>query len=300
MQPSLKRFSINAMGGYCEIQIYDESRINAKHIVRKITAEVTRLEKKYSPVRIDSFLTDINLSAGSKLGIKIDSETKSLFNHALSRFEQSDGLFDITATALKQIWNFESANVPTQSEIDQALLHVGFHRLSWKNSRLHLPANMRLDFGSIVKEYAADAVAKLGRNLGVQHGLINLAGDFAVIGPQPDNKPWTIGVVNPQQTGSLMAKIDLLDGGLASSGDYERCFIHEGKRYSHILNPKTGWPCSGLQAVSVAANNCTAAGSMATIAMLRAEQDGIDWLQKSSQAHVYMDNSEQIGGVGLK
>ena len=159
---------------------------------------------------------------------------------------------------------------------------------------------MELDFGGIVKEYAADAAAKLGRALGVTHGLINLGGDFAVIGPQPDEQAWTIGVANPKEARSLMAKIDLLDGGLASSGDYERFFMYEGKRYSHILNPKTGWPSHGLRAVSVAANLCTVAGSMATIAMLQEENEAISWLQESGLSHVYMGSDEEISGVGLK
>lgn len=300
MDQSLKRFSFKAMGSYCEIQIYDESRINAKRISERLATEVARLEKKYSRFRNDSFVNDINRSAGRKLGIKIDSETKSLFDHALTCFEQSNGLFDITAGVLNTIWDFDKASVPTQAEIEQALPLIGFSKLGWKKSRLYMPAKMQIDFGGIVKEYAADCIAKLGRDLGVEHGLINLGGDFAVIGAQPDNKPWTVGVANPKEDKTLMAKIDLLDGGLASSGDYERFFSHDGKRYSHILNPKTGWPCSGLRAVSVAANLCTVAGSIATIAMLKEESDGISWLKDSSLPHVYMNSDEEIGGVGLK
>lgn len=300
MEQSLKRFSFKAMGSSCEIQIYDESRINAKRITQRLAEEIARLEKKYSRFRSDSFVTQINQSAGTNLGIKIDAETKSLFDHALTCFEQSNGLFDITAGVLNTIWDFNQASVPTQAEIDQLLPLVGFNKLSWKKSRLHLPAKMQIDFGGIVKEYAADSAAKLARDLGVSHGLINLGGDFAVIGPQPDKQPWTIGVANPKQDKTLMAKIDLLDGGLASSGDYERFFLHEGKRYSHILNPKTGWPCSGLRAVSVAGNLCTVAGSVATIAMLREESEGISWLLDSTLPHVYMNSDEEIGGVGLK
>jgi thiamine biosynthesis lipoprotein len=300
MDPTLKRFSFEAMGSHCEIQIYDDSRVNAKRIVRQITAEVMRLERKYSRYRNDNVVADINHSAGQRLGIKIDSETVALFRHALSCYEQSDGLFDVTAGVLNRIWDFKSARVPSQQQIDEILPLVGFSKLSWRKSRLLLPAHMEIDFGGIVKEYTADTAAKLGRSLGVTHGLINLGGDFAVIGPQPDGQAWTIGVVNPKQERSLMAKIDLLDGGLASSGDYERFFMHEGKRYSHILNPKTGWPSSGLRAVSVAANLCTVAGSVATIAMLKDEHEAISWLQESGLSHVYMDGDEEISGVGLK
>ena len=300
MNLSLKRFSFQAMGSYCEIQIYNESRVNAKRIIRQLAAEVRRLEQKYSHYQPNSLVTEINYSAGNQLGIKIDTETKALFDHALSCFEQSKGMFDITAGVLNKIWDFQSARVPAQVEIDQLLPMIGFNKLNWRKSRLIMPANMEIDFGGIVKEYAADAAAKLARRLGVEHGLVNLGGDFAVIGSQPDNRPWTVGVANPKDPDNLMAKIDLVDGGVASSGDYERSFVHEDKRYSHILNPKTGWPCTGLRAVSVAANLCTVAGSMATIAMLMDEESGLIWLRNSGLPVVTMASDGSIEGVRLK
>lgn len=300
MTLSLKRFAFQAMGSSCEIQVFHESRIEAKRIVRDVAAEVHRLEKKYSRYRQDSFVSEINLSAGSTLGIRLDKETRLLFNHALACFEQSDGLFDITSGALNQLWDFRNARIPSQNEIDDARACVGFDKLRWRNSRLNLPAGMQVDFGGIVKEYAADTAAHLARKRGVRHGLVNLGGDFAVIGPQPGDRPWTVGVINPNASDSVMARIELMDGGLASSGDYERCFVHEGKRYSHILNPKTGWPCNGLRAVSVAANLCTVAGSLATIAMLKPEPDGIASLRDTGLPHVYMTQAEQIDGFGLK
>ncbi len=300
MRATLKRYSFQAMGSPCEIQLYDESRVNAKQIVRKLAAEVQRLERKYSRFTADSFLADINASAGHKLGIKIDKETRALFDHALSCFEQSGGLFDVTAGVLNRIWDFRNAQVPSTTEIAALLPRIGFNRLSWRGSRLLLPQGMEIDFGGIVKEYAADAAARLGRDLGVKHGLVNLGGDFAVIGPQPDGESWTIGVANPQGQDSLMARIDLQQGGIASSGDYERSFINDGVRYSHILNPKTGWPCQGLRAVSVAANLCTVAGSMATIAMLKSEVDGLDYLKESSLPFVAMSADGQVHGAQLK
>ena len=114
MDPTLKRFSFEAMGSYCEIQIYDDSRVNAKRIVRQITAEVIRMDRKYSRYRNDNVVADINHSAGQRLGIRVDSETIALFRHALSCYEQSDGLFDVTAGVLNRIWDFKSTRVPSQ------------------------------------------------------------------------------------------------------------------------------------------------------------------------------------------
>ena len=299
MNPTPKHFSFKAMGSFCEIQLFDESRIRVKNVVNQLAEEVARLEKKYSRFREDSFLTEINSSAGNKLGLAIDDETQSLFDHALNCFEQSDGLFDITTGALNKIWDFKKAIVPSQAQIDVARDHVGLNKLSCKDSHIHLPRDMQIDFGGIVKEYAADSVARLARSLGVEHGLVNLGGDFSVIGSQPDNKPWAVGISSPVSESGVMAKIELNDGGLASSGDYERFFMHEGKRYSHILNPMTGWPSNGLRAVSIAANLCSVAGSAATIAMLKDESEAKAWLKDSGLACVYMDSEEKIGSAGL-
>jgi len=300
MNPTPKKFSFRAMGSFCEIQLFDESRINAKSIVKQLTSEVTRLEKKYSRFREDSFLTKINSSAGNKLGLAIDEETQSLFDHALNCFEQSDGLFDITAGALNKIWDFKKALIPSQPQINAARACVGLNKISFKNSHIHLPLEMQIDFGGIVKEYAADSAARLARSLGAKHGLINLGGDFSVIGAQPGNKPWSVGISSPISAGDIMAKINLLDGGLASSGNYERFFMHEGKRYSHILNPVTGWPSNGLRAVSISANLCSVAGSVATIAMLKDEFEAKAWLENSGLAYVCMDGEGMIGSSGLK
>jgi len=288
------------MGSFCEIQIYHTSRIGAKKKAQHLVAEVQRLEKKYSRFNNNSLVAEINASAGSKAGIDIDNETLSLFEHARSCFEQSQGLFDITSGALAKIWDFKTASAPTPELIEKTLQQVGFDKISWRNGHLFMPAAMEIDFGGIVKEYSADAVAAIARTEGITAGLINLGGDFSVIGPQPDNMPWPVGIIDPKDKTKVMAKIDLPEGGLASSGDYERCFIYEGQRYSHILNPKTGWPSQGLRAVSVAADLCTVAGSVATIAMLKPSADAIDWLQQSELAHVYMTREEKIDGTGFR
>jgi len=287
------------MGSFCEIRFLEPSRIEARANARKMLAEVNRLEQKYSRYNPASFLSEINAMAGNNLGTKLDTETRTIFNHALSCYEQSDGLFDITAGVLRRIWDFSSGKVPSQTEVDRLLSHIGFHKLQFSKSRLILPAGMEIDFGGIVKEYAADSVARLGRSLGIECGLVNLGGDFAVIGPLPVNRPWPIGIIHPEGDRNLMARLMLEQGGLASSGDYERCFVHQGKRYSHILNPKTGWPCDGLRAVSVSADTCTVAGSIATIAMLKPEQQGIALLEELGVDHTYMTCDEQISGRGF-
>lgn len=300
MPYSLRRFSFKAMGSSCELQFYDESRIQARKRARELILETQRLENKYSRYQAGSFLSQINQSAGARAGISIDQETRKLFDHAKTCFNLSDGLFDVTAGILRKAWDFRSPQLPDPAQLNALLALIGFEKLRWQRETLYLAAGMEVDFGGIVKEYAADAVTRLARELGIAHGLVNLGGDFSVIGSKPDGSAWPVGIANPKQPKEMMARIDLVDGGLASSGDYERNFVLDGKRYSHILNPKTGWPCSGLRAVSVAANLCTVAGSFATIAMLNEERDALIWLEESSLPYVYMDSSEAIKGPALQ
>jgi len=130
---------------------------------------------------------------------------------------------------------------------------------------------------------------------GVRHGLINLGGDIRVVGPHPDGSPWQIGIRDPRKPDRMLRSVALRQGALATSGDYERCFTLDGRRYGHILNPRTGWPVQGLAAVSVIADYCVVAGSAATIGMLK-ENAGKTWLVGLGLPHLWVDTQGKIGG----
>ncbi|MFT4530707.1 MAG: thiamine biosynthesis lipoprotein, partial [Thalassolituus oleivorans] len=141
------------------------------------------------------------------------------------------------------------------------------------------PAGMSLDFGGIGKEYAVDCAAAICKSAGITHGIIDLGGDLHVIGPQPDNRPWKVGVRNPRAPENAIAELAITQGGLSTSGDYERYFEHSGKRYCHLLLPKTGMPVSYWASVSVVAPSCLLAGTLSTIAMLK-QSDARMWLDE--------------------
>ena len=279
--------SFRAMGSDCEFQLCFGGGSDSQFIFKCLQDELERLESKYSKFRKDSLLSQINLGKE----VNIDNETISLLEHAFNCFEQSEGLFDVTAGRLNSLWDFKKKKVPSQEEISYALSVTDFSKVSWNNGILSMPAGMNVDFGGIVKEYAADTLAVLAKKFGVQYGLINLGGDIAIVGNKPDGIAWKVGITDPRGTETEIASIDIYSGGLATSGDYKRYFIYEGERYSHILNPKTGFPCAGLRAVSVAANLCTVAGSIATIAMLKDEPEAIKWLNDLGVPFVAMDSN---------
>lgn len=288
--------TFQAMGTRCETQLYATYADAAAHTAAAIQADVQRLEAKYSRYRDTSFLSQINRVAASGGDIEVDEETAHLLDYAATCYAESKGLFDLTSGVLRRAWNFKSGEMPEREHIAALLQHVGWHRLRWHSPALEFPEpGLELDFGGIVKEYAADRAATLCRERGAEHALINLGGDIRIAGPHPDGTPWRIAIRDPRHSDGVLQQVELSAGALASSGDYERCIDINGIRYGHILNPLTGWPVRHLAAVSVAADYCVIAGSAATIAMLL-EHEGPEWLRQLGLPHVWVDVMGRSGG----
>jgi len=284
------------MGSSCEIKIYCKDKISAQQIADKVIADVMRIEQRYSRYKEDSILSEINRVADKGGAIAVDEETAALLNYANTCYQQSAGLFDITSGVLRKAWDFKSQTVPKQADIKKLLKIVG-----WKKVKLTLSSisfalpGMQLDFGGIGKEYAVDRAAGICWQQGIRHGLVNLGGDIKVIGPHPNKEPWMVGVRHPRKVEGTLTQIPVYLGAVASSGDYERCIVINGKRYGHVLNPRTGWPVSGLVSVTVLSEQCVVAGSACTIAMLM-ELQGKNWLKRLGLKHVWVDRSEKVGG----
>jgi thiamine biosynthesis lipoprotein len=285
------------MGCPCELQLFAESEERARRVAALAVAEVARLDRKYTSYRDDSFLAEINRAAACGGCVEVDGETARLLDYADACHRESGGLFDITAGVLREAWRCEGGAVPKEAELHALLGKVGWHRVEWDGCRLAFrQAGIQLDLGGVVKEYAADRVVALCRAEGVRAGLVNLGGDLAVVGPRPGGEPWRIGIRDPRSREVLAAVVELYEGALASSGDYERCALIDGVRYSHILDPRTGWPVRHLASVSVVADLCVVAGSASTIAMLR-QEDGPAWLAESGAPHHWIDVEGRSGGT---
>jgi FAD:protein FMN transferase len=286
-----------AMGTACEIKLFAPSHARGEAVIRGLVSEVGRLEKKYSRYQEDSFLSEINRRAEKGKSISVDSETASLIAYISGCYETSAGLFDVTTGALRRIWKPHSGSVlPSQEVIDQCLDSMGWACVLWEAPQLHFSkSGMELDLGGVVKEYAVDRCVALAHEAGIRHGLVNLGGDIRVIGPDPAGQGWSIRIRDPGDPQGFMRTIKLLSGALATSGDYERCLVVEGKRYGHIFNPKTGWPVDFMASVSVVADQCVVAGSVSTIGMLMGEQ-GISWLAGTGLPHLWVSVEGETGG----
>lgn len=267
-----------AMGGPCSVQVYAADAASADFALSAAEAEVRRIESKYSRYRDDSVVARINAAAGSGRDVAIDAETAQLLAIAARLHEQSDGRFDITSGVLRRVWDFQSAQPPAASAVADVLALIGWQQVHWSPQHVQLgQPGMELDFGGFGKEYAADRAAAVLAASGVLHGLVELGGDISVVGPHPDGSPWLIGIQHPRQPGQVLASIALTQGGLATSGDYERCIVTPERRYSHILDARNGWPVDGLVSLTVTAPQCLLAGAACTLGMLQG-QGATDWL----------------------
>jgi len=291
----LYHFSFKAMGSPCQLQIYADSNQQATEVYQSVVSQIEQLEQRYSRFRPDSLISEINQRAGTGCRTLLDPETRILLHYAEQCYQESEGLFDVTSGVLNSLWSIDSQRLPSDREVKQLLLLVGWDKVEWDEHEIYLPLpGMQLDFGGIVKEYATDVAVNLCLKHHINSGIVELGGDIRVIGALPDGQGWPIGIADPQGEKSAIAQIRLTQGALASSGDYERYLEIDGQRYSHLLNPKTGKPVSGIRAVSVIADQCIVAGSLATIAMLKAEQ-GQNWLAQLEQPYLcYLNNNQVI------
>ena len=271
-------FEFRAMGSACSITLAGPARAHGE-AVAAAADEVRRIEHKYSRYRADSIVSRINAAAGSSHAVEVDDETADLIDFALQAHAASGGLFDITTGVLRQAWDFHRAQLPEPAVLAALLARIGWQHVHWRRPALQLlRPGMELDFGGFGKEYAADRAATLLAAAGVGTALVNLGGDMRVLGPRPDGRPWQLGIAHPRQPGAVLARIALDQGALATSGDYERFFDLGGRRYCHVLDPRSGWPVQTWQSVSVLAPACVAAGTLSTIAMLL-QADALEFLQ---------------------
>lgn len=279
----LKRFvhTFRALGGENEIQLYAPDSRAAQLLFALATGETARFERKYSRYQEDSIIQRINRTAGGQ-AIHVDSETRALLNIADRFWAESSGCFDCTSGVLRRTWNFREQRVPRAHEVAALLPLIGWEKVEYTGEtvRLMIPG-MQLDFGGFGKEYAVDRVAGLLTKAGVQHALVNFAGDLRTLGPKPDGTPWHVGIAHPRRAGGVVTTLELTGGSLATSGDYERSIVSDGRRYSHLLDPGTGWPVESSQSVSVRAESCLEAGFLSSVTLLRGEDTGLLALRQS-------------------
>jgi thiamine biosynthesis lipoprotein len=261
----------SAMASPCELLIETQDPMLANHLTSVAFKETKRIEQKFSRYLPNNPMAKINHSQGKP--VVIDDEIFRLLEFAKRCFELSGGMFDITSGVLRKAWKFDgSDNLPAPDVVKELMPYIGWKKVEYDQISIILAKGMELDFGGIGKEYAVDCVAKLCDEYApITSVVVNFGGDIQVTRARQLKQPWHIGIESPEESDKSTTNIlKIISGGLATSGDARRYLLKEGKRYSHILNPETGYPIeNAARSVTVAAPHCIQAGLLATLALLQ-------------------------------
>jgi thiamine biosynthesis lipoprotein len=280
----LRRLAFAALGTRCEVQ-YEASGGDgqAAAFERAAVAWVQAFEAKYSRFRPESLLSRINAAAG-RAWVEVDAETEGILKLCDTIQFMTQGILDPTALPLIRLWNWKAQppTVPTAAAIDSARRLVGWSKVQRRPGGVFLPEpGMAIDFGGFGKEYAVDIVADLARDHGIANVLVDFGRDLRVLGAPPGRPAWHIGLEDPQRPGATWASVACgPNHGIASSGDYVRGFVVEGRRYGHIVDPRTGWPvANGCTQATVIARTCLQAGVLSTTAFVLGPPAAVSWIE---------------------
>jgi thiamine biosynthesis lipoprotein len=257
------------MGNAFEITVVSDDERSANLNIDAAIDEIRRIEKLLTTFNEESQTNLINQNAGLK-PVKVDWEIFNLIERSLRISKITNGYFDISYGGIdKSFWNFnkEMKELPNPEVIKEHLKLVNYQNiiLDRENQTVFLKEKgMRIGFGGIGKGYAAEMAKQLLQNRGVNSGIVNASGDLTTWGTQANGKPWTVGIADPDNSRQPFSYMNITDMAVATSGNYEKFVVIEGKKYSHTINPKTGMPVSGVKSVTVFCPNAEIADAMAT------------------------------------
>ena len=292
------------MGTVVEITLLGDDEEGAKKAALQAFQEIKRIEQLMSPWINSSDVTRINRSAGEEW-VKVSPETLRVIKKAKEISELSEGGFDITVGPLTQLWRIarERGIPPSTEELKRKLDLVNFRNLMIdQEGKIFLrKKGMAIDLGGIAKGHAVDRAFELLRTLGYKNLIVNAGGDLRVGGSKID-QPWSIGIQDPRSSEKIMATVTISDSAIATSGDYEKFFMYQGKRYHHIFNPRNGLPAEECQSVTIICHEGMMADALATAVFVLGPEKGYSLCQKIEGADCLIVDKEGkiILSPGLK
>ncbi|GER94682.1 FAD:protein FMN transferase [Dissulfurispira thermophila] len=298
-QERLYKETRTSMYTIVSITVSSNSEEKAKEAINKAFNEMDRLARLLNFYSEDSEISMINRNAGNK-PVKVSPETLEIIDKAIYTSQNTEGAFDITVGPVVKLWDFKNKAMPDEKLIKAKLKLVGYKNIvvDKEKSMIFLKTKgSQIDLGGIIKGYAADKAVDVLRKNGIQSGIVAIAGDIKVFGKKPDGGFWNIGIQNPRQKSDrdeIIATIGLSDTGISTSGDYERFFIKDGKRYHHLLNPKTGYPAYGCQSATVITKEAALTDAFATGIFILGPQKGMDALKRLGFDGVIIDKDGKI------
>lgn len=268
------------MGNRFEITVEAKTATETDFFLKKAVEEIARIEALLSTYQETSETNLINKNAGLK-PVKVSDEVFSLIKRSKKISEITDGTFDITYGSIDQrFWNFDTEMTELPDEV---LARKSIALIDYRNIILNTEEKtvflknkgMRIGFGGIGKGYAAEKTKNLLKNLGVKAGIINASGDLSCWGIPENGKPWTIGIAHPDFSDLPFSTLEVTDLSVATSGDYEKFVMIDGKRYSHTINPKTGFPVHEIKSVTVISPNAEISDALATPITILGTEKGL-------------------------
>lgn len=275
------------MGSQFQITVVAADTLTANIQIDLAIAEIERIENLISEWRPHTQVSEVNRNAGIK-PVKVNKELFDLTKRALDYSRMSNGAFDISTAAMDKVWQFDGSMTekPSEVSIKKSISNVVYQQiiLDSAQSTIYLAKiGMKIGFGSIGKGYAADKGRELLKSNGVEGGIVNASGDIATWGTQSNGKSWRIGINNPFKRHGITKVLKLKESSLATSGSYEKYAEIDGVRYAHIINPKTGYPSTGLTSVTIYGPSTEFANALSTSIMVLGEKEGKKLAKKYSK-----------------
>jgi thiamine biosynthesis lipoprotein len=285
------------MGSSFELIVVEEDEVIAGRRLEEGVAEIRRIEALLTEFSPDSQTALLNSHAG--VGpVSVDPEVHELIGRCLRLSAITQGAFDISAGALKALYNFKErrASLPDAASLSDVLSAVGHRYIKLARDTVFLSRNgMRIGFGAIGKGYAADRVRSLWKSQQVKAGVINASGDLTAWGVQPDGSPWRVGVADPRDPSRILLWLPVEDAAVATSGNYEQYFDLDGVRYSHNIDPRTGLPVKGIKSVTIVSPSAELSDALATAVTVMGVSAGLHLIDQLPEVHgIIIDDKDRL------
>jgi len=288
------------MGNHFEMSVVAADETWAGECIDAGVAEIQRIERLLTTYSDDSETNLINRHAGIA-PVRVSQETFDIIDRSLRISRLTQGAFDITYGSVdKRLWNFDPGmtSLPDPATARRMVRLINYRNviLNRTDTTVFLKEEgMRIGFGGIGKGYAAERAKTVIQQKGAANGIVNASGDLTVWGHQPDGKPWTIGIVNPNVAGQVFSYLEVVNIAIATSGNYEKYIMIDGRRYSHTINPRTGLPVTGVKSVTILCPNAELADAMATPVMIMGIRAGLDMINQIKDiGAIVIDDEDRI------
>ena len=272
------------MGSRFEISVVANDSVEGQKYIVSAIGEIKRIENLISSWDSNSQTSEINRSAGVS-AVKVDLELFQLIERALKISKLTDGAFDISYASMDKIWKFDGSmtTMPSEEAIKKSVEKVGYENiiLDATNQTVFLMLkDMKIGFGAIGKGYAADKAKALLINSGVSAGIINASGDLNTWGTQPNGKDWMVAIVNPLNKEKVFSWMPVKNSAVVTSGNYEKYIRFNDVLYTHIIDPRTGYPATGILSVTIFTQNAELADALATSVFVMGEEAGLNFINQ--------------------